>query len=159
LGILGRLTQVSNGHADLVAVSSLTETFQFAPLPFANFIADLKQLNRLILIGLTGIDNDNDFFALFYCLLIAVRSILDLALRKSFLDRFYHAAHGIDSVEILVTLSLQLVGQGLYKIRACQGVHGIDHAALVGNDLLSSKRNSRTPFCKIGRASCRGTVQ
>ena len=50
-------------------------------------------------------------------------------------------AQRLDALEIVIGLPLHAVGERFDGIRAAQRVHGVDHAALVGDDLLGAQRD------------------
>src|SRR4029077_19411016 len=67
--------------------------------------------------------------------LICDRSSMNLALRKAALDRFDHASHFIQLVEISLCFGFHPVGQRLQIISPAQRISGVRHSRFMCNDL------------------------
>ena len=82
---------------------------------------------------------DNDFFFLVHSHLVAVGSFRNFALWVAAFDGGNHAAHGVDSLDVIPSAALDFVGQGLDKIRATERIDRIRDTGFVGDNLLRAE--------------------
>ena len=68
-----------------------------------------------------------------------VRALLDLPLHEAALNGLERPAHSLDLLQVVHHAGLDLVGEGLDEATAGEGVHGVGHAAFVGDDLLGAQ--------------------
>ena len=71
--------------------------------------------------------------------MVAVGSFRNFALWVAAFDGGDHAAHGVDSLDVIPSAALDFVGQGLDKIRATERIDGIRDTGFVGDDLLRAE--------------------
>jgi len=88
-----------------------------------------------------AVDTDDHLVTFLHSLLVAIRALLDLALYVAALDGDECAAHVVYPFDVGPRLALDLVGEVLDKVTACQRVNRVGHARFVGDDLLRAQGN------------------
>ncbi len=94
---------------------------------------------------------DDDAPPLVNLALVAVGSVGDLLLKEANLDSRNDPAQRLNPLEVVIRLPLQPVGEHFDGVGTAQRVHGIGHAALVGDDLLSAQRDGDGVFAGEGQ--------
>ena len=90
---------------------------------------------------------DDDLFFFLDGALKFVGGFLDFALDEAGLDGSEHqAAHGVDFFDVGERAGFDFVGEGFDGVRACDGIDGVGHAGLVGDDLLRAQGDERGVF-------------
>ena len=108
------------------------------------------------------VDADDDGLARVDCLLGPVRRFLDFALDEAGFDRRQRSATLVDSRQQVGCASLDLVGHRFDRVRAADGIDGVRHAALAGDDLLRAERHGarlpRSAARALRRGRCSGAT-
>ncbi len=106
---------------------------------------DLEDVERLFFRD-EIVDADDDFFFFVDGHLIGVGGFGNFALRVTLFDGRDHAAHGVDSMDIVPCRFLDFVGEGFDEVRAAKRIDGIGYARFVSDDLLGAQSDGGGEF-------------
>src|SRR2546427_1631197 len=136
---LGHAAQILQGLLHGRVVTLLADTIEALKMhPLAHLI-NVECWDPDILFHDKVVDADDNAFMLVDLLLIPIGRLGDLALEETIEDTRQHATQRIDAIEIVHSRLFRLVRQSFDKVRAAQWINGINGAALIGNDLLSTQ--------------------
>src|SRR5919205_2839571 len=122
-----RIFELFQASLDEVAVAPRFQVLEPLQLPLGDLGVYAVGLDVLLFLGLVDRDVDHVAPLLLELALVAGRSLGDLAHREARLYGLDHAPHLVDLAEVLVSLALQLVGEGLDEVRPAKRVYGVRH--------------------------------